>query len=205
MAKSGLGKENQQGTGRDTGIHKACGRGRREYLPKFSHRPTQPNPTQPSLPVKQYRPNRSWFTEDFAFEWNKGLWEVKTSQNPEYHLWEKSEPGAFVEKGTNVRGYPTYILNFSRLPGEGPSVCLRLSEKVGWDSYFLKYYYRPIGDEPFELSPLCLDLPEGTRMETISRRPTPNLSKPRRPGIACFCNTFVSGTEKNGRSKCGAT
>ena len=125
------------------------------------------NPDSPRLPVKRYKPQRSWFTEDFAFSWNLGLWEVKTQKNPQYHLWEKSEPGAFVEEGTNWRGYPTHVLNFSRPSTEGPPVCLRLSEKVGWDSYFLKYYYIPTGNDPFELNPLCLDLPEGTSMETI--------------------------------------
>ena len=124
-------------------------------------------PDGPRLPVNTYSPKRSWFTEDFDVPWSRGLWEIRIGESPQFRQWTKPEPGASIVKSTDWRGYPTNALKISRPPGDGPPVCLRLSEKVGWDCYFLKYYFRPIDEETFTLDPLCLELPEGTKMETI--------------------------------------
>lgn len=123
-------------------------------------------PDGPGFPVAKYVPERSWFTEDFDLNWTRGLWELSTTKEPEYHPLVKPAPEAFLESSHGWRGHPTNVLNFST-PGDGIPARLRLSEKVGWDYFFLKYYYKPDGDEPFEMNPLCLDLPEGTEIKTI--------------------------------------
>lgn len=131
-----------------------------------------PDPPEPGTPTSQpiqlaknYKPSRSWFVEDFDLEWNRRFWELSTQEVPEYHLLAESAPEAYFVKTFNIQGFPGQALLFSRPPGSPPTR-LRLDEKVGWDHYFLKYYFKPQGDAPFGMSPLCLDLPEGTGIET---------------------------------------
>ena len=136
--------------------------------------PSDP-PGAPQPPYASYTPNRSWFTEDFDRPWSRGLWEIRVGESPHFRPWVQPEPGASIVVTTNFLGNPTRALRLSRTLENRPSVCLRLSETVGWDSYFLKFYYRPSGEEPAVLNPLCLELPQGTQMETIFQAEGPEL------------------------------
>ena len=134
----------------------------------FPSVPEETNPPdEPQAPYASYTPNRSWFTEDFDRPWSRGLWEIRIGESPRFRPWIQPEPGASVVASTDWRGHTTKSLRLSRPSGSGPAVCLRLSETVGWDSYFLKYYYRPAGEEPPVLNPLCLELPGNSQTETL--------------------------------------
>lgn len=129
----------------------------------------------PRLPVTTYSPKRSWFTEDFDVPWSRGLWQIRIGDSPDFHQWTSPEPGTSIVESTNWLGFPTNALSISRPKEDQHPVCLRLSERVGWDCYFLKYYFQKLGKEPFILNPLCLELPEGTPIETIYESDRPVL------------------------------
>ena len=129
----------------------------------------------PQLPAKEYEVQRSWFTEDFEPTQRKGFWEVSAHDTATYLSFDEPGGDAALVQSLNKRGLPTNALRLSHPLGSGHPVGLRLLlNEVSADHFFLQYDWQPVGNQPFDLNPLCLDLPDDTGRQTIYEQGGPD-------------------------------
>ncbi|MEM7015494.1 MAG: hypothetical protein AAF585_28885, partial [Verrucomicrobiota bacterium] len=113
-----------------------------------------------------YKTERWWLTEDFEPNWIPSLWEVSPRGMMGYQpLTREPFPGFTLEKSER-NSRPTNVLKMSHPNGSGPPLSLRMKRKILWHSFFLNYNYFPLSED-VDLSPLCLDFPDGVEMETV--------------------------------------
>lgn len=131
---------------------------------------------QPQFPPRAYDFHRpGWIRETFEAALPEGDWEVSASTPQKYQPFHSSKGVAAIQQSTRT-GKTTAALKLSRPAGDGPPVRMRLRKVLKWDYFSLKYLYQALGDEPFELSSLCLDLPEGIEEEEVFKQEAPELS-----------------------------
>ncbi|MFT5469009.1 MAG: hypothetical protein ACI8UO_004123 [Verrucomicrobiales bacterium] len=127
---------------------------------------------QTGPPARSYETRRWWFTEDFEPSWISRIWEIAEHDSQVFEPLVKSGKDFALELALR-KGLTTTVLKMSRPPGTGPPIRMRLRRVVGWNSFFMQYFYQPLGEKPLDMNPLCLDYPAGTEWETIYQHDEP--------------------------------